>query len=209
VGLHRSEVAGLEKKLDEVTKNFNVEQSKREISDTERLRVQMNVEELHQAKEECYNIAMQCSNKLKNAFNSVGAFSAEQNFIRGDPEGMIKWIESEVEPFDEVLTGRGDFCACVGARGAVSLLEKASCEHAKDVIQPNFSVSVTGIKEPSAEATALSGKFYSKVWMNNGREIADEAIRRNEEESHLASKEARKAEGAAGHKRRTGTFVIF
>jgi hypothetical protein len=26
VGLHRSEVAGLEKKLDEVTENFNVEQ---------------------------------------------------------------------------------------------------------------------------------------------------------------------------------------
>ena len=39
VGLHISEVAGLEKKLDEVTKNFNIEQSKREISVTERLRV--------------------------------------------------------------------------------------------------------------------------------------------------------------------------
>jgi hypothetical protein len=39
VGLHRSKVAGLEKKLDEVTKNFNVKQSKREISDIERLRV--------------------------------------------------------------------------------------------------------------------------------------------------------------------------
>jgi hypothetical protein len=50
VGLHRSEVAGLEKKLDEVTENFNVEQSKREISDTEQLRVQKNVEELRQAK---------------------------------------------------------------------------------------------------------------------------------------------------------------
>jgi hypothetical protein len=39
VGLHILKVAGLEKKFDEVTKNFNVEQSKREISDTERLRV--------------------------------------------------------------------------------------------------------------------------------------------------------------------------
>jgi hypothetical protein len=36
VGLHRSEVQGLEKKLDEATDNFNVEQTKREISDTER-----------------------------------------------------------------------------------------------------------------------------------------------------------------------------
>jgi hypothetical protein len=65
VGLHKSEVAGLEKKLDEVTKNFNVEQSKREISDTERSRVQKNVEELCQVKKECYVVAMQCSNKLK------------------------------------------------------------------------------------------------------------------------------------------------
>jgi uncharacterized protein YacL (UPF0231 family) len=35
VGLHISEVAELEKKLDEVTENFNVEKSKREIFDTE------------------------------------------------------------------------------------------------------------------------------------------------------------------------------
>jgi hypothetical protein len=39
VGLHISEVAGLEKKFDEFTENFNVEESKREISDTERMRV--------------------------------------------------------------------------------------------------------------------------------------------------------------------------
>jgi hypothetical protein len=60
---------------------------------------------------------MQCSNKLKNAFVSVGALSAKQNFIRGDPEGVIKWIEGEVEASDEVLTDKGDFCACVGAWG--------------------------------------------------------------------------------------------
>jgi hypothetical protein len=39
VGLHRSKVEGLEKKLDEVTENFNVEQAKHEISDTESLAV--------------------------------------------------------------------------------------------------------------------------------------------------------------------------
>jgi predicted RNase H-like nuclease (RuvC/YqgF family) len=66
VELHKSEVMRLEKKLDEVTKNFNVEQSKREIFDTKRSSVQKNVEELRQAKEECNTIAMQCSDKLKN-----------------------------------------------------------------------------------------------------------------------------------------------
>jgi hypothetical protein len=48
-----------------MTKKINVEQAKREISDTKRLRIQKNVEELRQAKEECYNVAMECCNKLK------------------------------------------------------------------------------------------------------------------------------------------------
>jgi hypothetical protein len=75
VELHRSEVQGLEKKLDEVTANFNAEQTKHEISDTEWLRVQKNVEELRRAKEECYNVAMECCNKLKDNFTKVGALS--------------------------------------------------------------------------------------------------------------------------------------
>jgi hypothetical protein len=55
--MHRSEIQELEKKLGEATENFNVELTKREISDIERSRVQKNVEELHQAKEKCYNVA--------------------------------------------------------------------------------------------------------------------------------------------------------
>jgi hypothetical protein len=78
VGLHRSEVQGLEKKLGEITENFNVEQAKHEISNTLRLRVQKNVEELRQVKEECYNDAIECYKKFKNRFAKVGAFSTEQ-----------------------------------------------------------------------------------------------------------------------------------
>jgi hypothetical protein len=196
VGLHRSQVQGLEKKLDEVTENFNVEQTKHEISDTERLRVQKNIEELRRAKEECYNVATKCCNKLKNNFAKVGAFSTEQNFIHGDPDGVIWWIGSEAEAFDKILSDRGDFCAFVGARGAVSVLEKVDCEHAKDIVQPEFSVSANDVKNPSAEAAALSGNFYSEVWLGGDREIVDEAIRKNEEESHTTLEEARKAKEA-------------
>jgi hypothetical protein len=163
VGLHRSEVQGFEKKLDEVTENFNVEQTKREISDFEWLRVQKNVEELRRAKEECYNVAMECCNKLKNSFAKVGAFSTEQNFICGDPDGVIRWIDGEVEAFDEILSDREDFYAFAGACGVVSLLENDGCEHVKTVVQPEFSVSANDIKNPSAKAVALSGKFYSDV----------------------------------------------
>jgi hypothetical protein len=146
-----------------VIETFEVEKVKHEISETERNRVQKNIEELRQSKEECFSISMQCYNKLKSAFAKVGAFPTEQNFICGDPEGVVRSIEGEVEAFDEVLTGRGNFCAFVGARGAVSLLKKASCEHVKVVIQSEFTVSADDIKEPAVEAIALSGKFYSEV----------------------------------------------
>jgi hypothetical protein len=47
----------------------------------------------------------------------VGAYSSEQKFIRGNPEGIIEWIGEEAEPFEEILSDHGDFCAFAGARG--------------------------------------------------------------------------------------------
>jgi hypothetical protein len=82
-------------------------------------------------------------------------------------------------------------------------------QSAKAIIQPEISVSANDIREPSAEATTFGGKFYFEVWLNGGREIADEAIRQSEEESHLASEEARKAEEATKCERRICTFVMF
>jgi hypothetical protein len=43
----------------------------------------------------------------------------------------------------------------------------------------------------------MGGKFYSKVWMKGGREIADEAIKKNEKESHDDREEAKRSEEAA------------
>ena len=138
-----------------------MEQTKREISDMERLRVQKNIEELRQAKEEWYNVAKDCANNLKNSFTKVGAFSSEQNFIRGDPDKVIRWISGEAEAFEEILSDRGDLCAFAGARGVVSVLEKVGCKHAKAMVQPGlFSLLANDIRNPSAKGTALSAKFY-------------------------------------------------
>jgi hypothetical protein len=68
---------------------------------------------------------------------------------------------------------------------------------------------VNDIKDPSTEAIALSGKFYSEVWLKGGREIIDEAIRKNEEESHTALEEVRKAEEAAVRERLICIFVVI
>jgi hypothetical protein len=146
--VHKAEVRELEKKLAEAIENFNVELTKREISNIERARVRENIEELRQAKEECYNVATECAKNLKNIFSKVGAFSTEQNFICGDLDGVIHWINGETEAFKEILSDGGDFCAFVGVRGVVSVLEKVDCDHAKVVVQPEFSLSADDIKKP-------------------------------------------------------------
>jgi hypothetical protein len=42
-------------------------------------------------------------------------------------------------------------------------LKKLAVNTPKAVIQPEFLVSVDDIREPSAEATALGGKFYFEI----------------------------------------------
>ena len=58
-----------------------------------------------------------------------------------------------------------------------------------------------------AEASLMGGRFYSDVWMKRGREMADEAIRKNEKESHDAREEAKRAKEAAERTRIIGTFI--
>jgi hypothetical protein len=68
----------------------------------------------------------------------------------------------------------------------VTILEKADCEHVKAAAQSGFVFSADDTKDPSTEASSLGERFYSDVWMKGGREMADEAIRKNEKESHDA-----------------------
>jgi hypothetical protein len=73
--------------------------------------------ELRSLKERCYEKSMACVQKIKTSFVNIGAYSNEDNFVVGDPEGPIEWINGEAEAFEEVLSGRRDVCAFSGARG--------------------------------------------------------------------------------------------
>jgi hypothetical protein len=86
-------------------------------------------------------------------------------------------------------------------------LEKTSCEHVKAAAQAEVIFSIDDTKEPSAEATLMGGKFYSDVWMKGGREIADEAIKKSEKESHDAQVEAKEAEEVVEHVLIIGTSI--
>jgi hypothetical protein len=167
-----------------------------------------NVDELRESKERYYEKSLNCAKKLKDSFTKVGAYSSEQKFIRGDPEGVIEWISEEAEAFDEILSDRGDFCAFAGAKGVAAILEKYGCEHVKAATQTETVFSVENTKDPSAEAALMGGKFYSNVWMKGGRELADEAIKKNEKESREAREEAKRAEEAAERARHIGILIV-
>jgi hypothetical protein len=86
--------------------------------------------------------------KIKTSFANVGAYSSEDNFVRGDPEGPIEWISNEAEAFEEILSDCGDVCAFSGARGVAAILEKAGCEHVKILAQAEAAFSVDDTKDP-------------------------------------------------------------
>ncbi len=152
--------------------------TKREISEQWANHLEKNVEELRASKKRCYEKSIECVKKIRTSFASVGAFSSEENFIRGDPEGPIEWISHEAEAFEEVLNGRGDICAFSGARGIATVLERKGCDHVKSLAQTEADLSSEDIKDPSAEASLVGGKFFTDIWENGGREMAQEIIRR-------------------------------
>jgi hypothetical protein len=206
---HQAKVEDLRKKLAEMSENFELAKAKQEISEWTSSRLEKNVEELRGSREKCYEVSMDCANKLKDSFAKVGAYSSEQKIIGGDPEGVVQWIGKEVEAFEEILSNRGDFCAFASARGVAAVLEKTGCEHVKTAAQAEAVFSIDDTKEPSAEATLIGEKFYSNVWMKGGREIADEAIKKNEKESHDSREEAKRAEEATERARRIGIITDF
>jgi hypothetical protein len=141
---------------------------------------------------------------IKTSFANVGAYSSEDNFIRGDPEGVIEWISGEAEAFEEILSDRGDVCTFSGARGIAAVLEKAGCDHVKALAQAEAALSVEDTKDPSAEASLLGGKFFTDIWENGGREMAHEIMKKSEKDIQNSREAAKEAEKATELERRIG-----
>jgi hypothetical protein len=96
---------------------------------------------------------------------------------------MDKW---EAESFEEILSDRGDVCAFSGAWGISAILENVGCDHIKTMAQAEAAFSADVTKDPSAEATLMGGKFYNDVWVNGGREMAHEIMKKSEKDIHDA-----------------------
>jgi hypothetical protein len=93
--IYKAKIEDLRKKLAEANENFAVAKASQEISEWSKTRLEKNVEELRESKERCFRKSLDCVKKLKTSFAKVGAYSSKENFIRGDPEGVIDWISEE------------------------------------------------------------------------------------------------------------------
>jgi hypothetical protein len=193
----KREIQDLRKQLARAKEERILEETKRELSDQWVNHLEINVEELRAAKKRCYDKSTECVKKIKSSFASVGAFSSEESFSRGNPEGPIEWISHEIEAFEEILNSRGDICAFSGARGIATVLERKGCDHVKFLAQSETTLSSEDIKDPSAEASLVGGKFFTDIWDNGGREVAKEIIQKSEKGIHDARKIAEAAEKSA------------
>jgi hypothetical protein len=107
----KTEIEDLRRQLAEANEKCALAHANQEISEYWKNKLEKNVEELRESKEKCFEKSLDCVKKLKTSFSKVGAYSSKENFIRGDPEGVIEWICGEAEAFEEILNDHGDICA--------------------------------------------------------------------------------------------------
>jgi hypothetical protein len=188
----KNEIKDLQKQLAEAKEKCAVAEANRDASEYWKNYLEKTVEELRASKERCFEKSLGCVKKIKTSFANMGAYSNEDNFIRGDPEGVIEWISGEAEAFEEILSDRGDVCAFSGARGVSAILENAGCNHVKTLAQAEVAFSVDDTKDPSAEASLMGGKFFTDIWENGGREMTHEIMKKSEKDIHDAREAAKK-----------------
>jgi hypothetical protein len=157
------EIEDLRKQLAEAKLKCAIAEADRDASDYWKNYWEKIAVELRSSKERYYEKSIECVRKIKTSFADVGAYSSEDNFVRGDPEGPIEWISGEADAFEEILNGRGDVCAFSGARGVAAILEKIGCEHVKSLAQTKAALSIEDTKDLSAEASLIGGKFFTDI----------------------------------------------
>jgi chromosome segregation ATPase len=85
----KTEIEDLRRQLAEAKENCALAQANQEIIEYWKNKLEKNVEELHESKERCFEKSLDYVKKFKTSFTKVGAYSAEENFIRGDPRALL------------------------------------------------------------------------------------------------------------------------
>jgi hypothetical protein len=121
----------------------------------------------------CSSFATQCSLHLREIFSSVGAMLGEEKYFVDDIPKALEFVEKEINEFDEVMEGRGDFCALVAARGTTTIFAKTGCKHLRDVNKPTFTISLDDLENIPSEARSMGNRFITQIWAKGGQELAE------------------------------------
>jgi hypothetical protein len=121
--------------------------------------------------ETCSSFVENSSARLREIFNSVGAVSGEKNYSNEDIPKALDFVEKEINKFDEVMKGHGDFCALVASCGTTAAFVKAGCNHIRTVNSPKFSLSPSDLVNIPTKASSIGNKFITQIWAKGGREI--------------------------------------
>jgi hypothetical protein len=98
----RSEIEDLRKQVAEAKLKSAITEADRDASNYWKNYWEKTIVELRSSKERCYGKSVACVKKIKTSFTNIGAYSNEDNFVLGNPEGPIEWISGEAEAFEEV-----------------------------------------------------------------------------------------------------------
>jgi hypothetical protein len=109
---------------------------------------------------------------LREIFHSIGVASKEAKYKPDDLPRVLEWVEKEIDAFDKVMEGQGDFCALVASRGTAAIFEKARCTHLKSVNKPTFNISPYDLNGMSTKAISVGNIFVTQIWTKGGREVA-------------------------------------
>lgn len=125
-----------------------------------------------------YTLGNRCRNELEKT-SSVGATSREKNQAKGDLEGMMRWILSEIREYKGVPSTRKDYYTWIGARSTASILLKAGCHHVRACTEPGFEVSANTVRRSTVEASEWGNKFLYDIWTTGRKEVNIEEIAKN------------------------------
>jgi hypothetical protein len=62
-------------------------------------------EALNNLRDTCFNFVAWCSTRLHEIFHSIRAALEEASYAPNDLPSALRWIEGEVDAFDEVMKG--------------------------------------------------------------------------------------------------------
>jgi predicted nuclease with TOPRIM domain len=140
VEAHETKMDKLREEIEDKQENFEVEKAKRENFEDDKNKLQKTVEYLRSPSEKCFSTITDSYKKLKNMFSSVEAWSSNVDYVYGNTVGSVKWVDGEVEAFNEIFSTREDYYACIGVRSITLIPKKASYSHIKIVGKLGFKM---------------------------------------------------------------------